>query len=263
MADQAILDRFLEEMPDLIHRAGEITRRYFRRTDLSIDYKSDASPVTEADRETERFLTEEIRRRFPDHGIVGEEFGTTEGAEWKWIIDPIDGTKAFVHGIPLYTVLIALTRGARFVAGAIRNPVTDETVIAAEGRGCFLNGTRTHLREARPLAEATVCVTDFADLYRRDPDFAGRLLSTAGMARTWADGYGYLLVAAGTIDAALDPIMNIWDIAPLVPIIREAGGAITEWNGALSDEPTSAIVATPELHREILGLGPSDQSGSA
>ncbi|MFP4483682.1 MAG: inositol monophosphatase family protein [Spirochaetaceae bacterium] len=263
MSYDPILDQFLEEVPDLIFRAGEITRRYFRRSDLRVDYKGDAGPVTEADRETERFLTNEIGRRFPGHGIVGEEFGATERREWTWIIDPIDGTKAFVHGIPLYTVLIALTRGARFVAGAIRNPVTDETVIAAEGRGCFHNGRPTHVREARPLKDATICVTDYADLYRRDPAFAGKLLSEVDMARTWADGYGYLLVATGTVDAALDPIMSIWDIAPLVPIIREAGGTITEWNGQLSSEPASAIVAAPELHREILALGPSDYSPSA
>ena len=251
--EQDILSQFMETVPELITRAGDITRRYFRRADLGVDYKSDDSPVTDADRKTERFLTEEIRGRFPGHAVVGEEYGASAGENgWTWIIDPIDGTKAFIHGVPLYTVLIALAKGDRYLCGAIHNPILQETVIAAEGLGCYHNGSPTSVREGRSLADATVCVTDYADLYRHSPEFAGYLLSEASIARTWADGYGYLMVAAGKIDAALDPIMSIWDVAPLIPIIREAGGIITEWNGALSARPTSAVAATPSLHEELV-----------
>jgi myo-inositol-1(or 4)-monophosphatase len=251
--EQETLTEFMETVPELITRAGDITRRYFRRSDLGVDYKSDDSPVTDADRETERFLTETIRERFPGHSIVGEEFGSSAGTDgWTWIIDPIDGTKAFIHGVPLYTVLIALTRGDRYLGGAIHNPIMQETVIAAESAGCYYNDSPTSVREGRPLSQATVCVTDYADLYRRSPDFAGYLLREAGIARTWADGYGYLMLAAGKVDAALDPIMSIWDIAPLIPIIREAGGTITEWNGELGARPTSAVAATPSLHADLV-----------
>lgn len=283
-----ILTRYLETVPGLIREAGEITRRYFRRSDLAVDYKSDASPVTEADRETERFLRERLHRDFPGHRVVGEEFGTSgSSAEresaapgsaapgsvnvgmrenektWTWVIDPIDGTKAFVHGVPLYTVLIALMEGREFRAGAIHNPVLQETVIAAEGRGCLYNGRPSRVRAHRSLEEATICATDYGDLYRRDPAFTQFLLSRAGIARTWADGYGYLLLATGRADAMLDPVMNLWDIAPVVPIVREAGGRITEWTGEMGREPRSALAATPTLHEELAAhTGGGSHAGS-
>lgn len=254
-----ILTRYLETVPELIREAGDMTRRYFRQADLAVDYKSDASPVTEADRETERFLRERIHREFPGHRVVGEEFGTSgdpgtgeNETTWTWVIDPIDGTKAFVHGVPLYTVLIALMEGREFRAGAIHNPVLQETVIAAEGRGCLYNGRPSRVRTDRSLEEATVCATDYGDLYRRDPDFTQFLLSRAAIARTWADGYGYLLLATGRADAMLDPVMNLWDIAPVVPIVREAGGSISEWTGEMGREPRSALAATPALHGELV-----------
>jgi myo-inositol-1(or 4)-monophosphatase len=246
--------RFLTEVPQLIRGAGEITRRYFRTRDLSVDYKSDRSPVTEADRETERFLRKEIAARFPGHTVVGEELGGTVDPAGgpTWIVDPIDGTKAFVHGVPLYTVLIALVQDGAFLGGAVHNPILGETVVAASGHGCFLNGEPSRVRADRSLGEATLCATDFADLYRRAPLFTASILSEAGMARTWADGYAYLLLAAGRIDAALDPIMNLWDVAAVVPVVREAGGVITQWDGNMTPSPDSAIAATPQLHAELL-----------
>ena len=246
--------RFLDEVPKLIREAGDITRRYFRSSGLGVQYKADASPVTDADRETENHLRRAIGTAFPGHNLIGEEFGGSPSGSvgWTWIIDPIDGTKSFIHGIPLYTVLIALMHGSEFVGGAIHNPVLDETVVAVTGRGCFFNGDRCRVRPTRHLPDASICVTDFADLYRRAPRFAAYIMNGAGMARTWADGYAYLLLATGRIDVALDPIMSLWDVAPVVPVVREAGGIITQWDGTMTGAPDSAIAATPELHAELL-----------
>ncbi len=209
---------------------GKKTLQYFR-TEFSVESKADESPVTIADKETELLMRAEIEERFPDHGILGEEFGEKDGAgEYTWIIDPIDGTKSFIHGIPLYTVLVALMHKGKPIIGVIHNPFLEETVWAATGLGCFYNGKSSKIRQSSTLEHAWVHITDPADLLRRWPS-SQELLQKAKYVRTWGDGYGYLLVASGRADLMIDAKMNLWDIACLVPVIEEAGGVIWDLHG--------------------------------
>jgi len=248
------MNEYLEFARDLSVRAGEITMRYFRK-DLAVEFKQDRSPVTVADRETETYIREAIQERYPDHGIIGEEQGRTESASpFTWVVDPIDGTKSFIHGIPLYTVLLALLYNGEPVAGVIHNPPLDETVYAAKGHGCFFNGAPCMIKQGPALKDAWVQVTDPADMARSHPEFTSRLLSKAGFCRTWADAYGYLLVATGRADVMIDPVLALWDVAPLQVVITEAGGRFTDFRGEDRALGASAIAAAPALHKEILGL---------
>jgi myo-inositol-1(or 4)-monophosphatase len=209
--------------------------------------------VTRADRETEQLLRSRIGAAYPNHGIAGEEYGVPEQrGQWTWVVDPIDGTQSFVHGVPLYTVLVALLREDTPVLGVIRNPALEETVSAAVGAGCRHNGRPCSVRACSGLAEAEVCTTDFISLYRDAPVVHNRLASVAPFGRTWADAYGYLLLATGRMDAMVDPKMSIWDVAPLYPIIEEAGGKITDMSGNRSPLGDSAVAAHPAIHAEII-----------
>lgn len=252
--DAQTLRELLTFAVEIAEEAGEHTLRYFRQG-VAVERKQDESPVTVADRETERLLRARISTRYADHRIVGEEYGTTESSSpWTWIIDPIDGTKSFIHGIPLYTVLIALTRNGKPLLGVIHNPVLEETVAAASGLGSTLNGHPCSVRSGVPLSDAWIQVTDPADLFRRRPEFSSRLFQAAGSVRTWADAYGYLLVATGRADGMVDPVMNLWDVAPLVPILTEAGGLITDFTGGDAASGESAIAGTPEIQQRLLEL---------
>lgn len=248
------LREYLDFAVDLAVEAGRTTLKYFRSR-LTVDRKSDRSPVTVADRETEQLIRGEISRRYPEHGVLGEEHGETNpGVDLTWIVDPIDGTKSFIRGIPLYTVLVALVDGDSPVLGVVHCPPLAETVSAAVGLGCRYNGDPCRVSDAEDLSESLVLTTDFADLDRRLPEFAERLYTATGMARTWADGYGYLMVATGRAEAMIDPVMNVWDIAPLGPIITEAGGVFTDVYGATDPTGASALAAAPSIHRSIVAL---------
>ena len=234
--------------------AGNHTLRYFRK-EFEVHRKEDNSPVTIADRETETIITDAIRKSYPEHGILGEEHGSVESdSPFQWVIDPIDGTKSFVRGIPLYTVLIALLYRGKPCLGVIHNPPLVETVYAASGTGCFFNDSQCRVSKTDKLADAWVQITDPTDLIRRFPDFGGRTLQEAGFCRTWADGYGYLLVATGRADVMIDPIMAVWDIAPLKVIITEAGGTLTDFSGESNGLGENAIASNGILHDEILKL---------
>ncbi|MFP4011574.1 MAG: inositol monophosphatase family protein [Spirochaetaceae bacterium] len=237
---------------EIVREAGDLTLKYFR-SGVAVEYKEDRSPVTEADKETERLLRARISERYPEHGLAGEELGVPESrGEWTWVIDPIDGTQAFVHGVPLYTVLVALLHGGEPVVGVIHNPGTKETVSAAVGGGCRLNGRPTRVRSCKRLEEAETCTTDFAVFARDATELHERVVREVPLARTWADAYGYLLLATGRIDMMIDPHMAVWDIAPMYPIIEEAGGRITTIDGRRDPLGTSAVAACPELHRRLL-----------
>jgi len=254
----------------LAEEAGRISLSYFRKP-IDVEMKADLTPVTRADRETERFIRESIAHRFPGHLITGEEFGTTLGVRkpenadkapgssaaeslYRWVVDPIDGTKAFVLGVPLYTTLIALLYNEQPVVGIIHNPVLGETVSASVGGGCTLNGAACKVSGCDSLAEARVHTTDYANLARLEPDLARVLLGRVGSARTWADAYGYLLIATGRADVMIDPAMSPWDIAPLGPIIAEAGGRLTALDGTETWTGDSALATNGILHHQILDL---------
>lgn len=257
MEKQSLLNLAVE----LAEAAGRNTLLYFGagKKDPRVEYKSDDSPVTEADRSSEQLMREQILKRFPKHGILGEEFDSVEGkpGEPTWILDPIDGTRAFVAGVPLYTVLVALVDGDAPRIGVIHNPVTRETVWAETGEGCYFNGTRIRPADGPGRASGeggarTVCCTDYGDLARRHPGLLSHVAEAGYTSRTWADAYGYLLLATGRIDGMIDPIMNAWDIAPMYPIVEEAGGVISSLRGDREPLGTSALAATPSLYPTLL-----------
>lgn len=234
---------------ELAREAGELTLRYYR-SGVAVDTKEDQSPVTVADRETETHIRARISERYPNHTIIGEEGGEeSHDSRYSWIIDPIDGTKAFVHGIPFYTVLIAFAIDERPVAGVIHAPAMEETVSASTGSGVIYNRGTAGLSGVRRLEDARLHGTDFADLLRRYPKGGAELLSRVKAARTWADAYGYLMLVTGRCDLMLDPVMSLWDIAPLYPILEEAGAYWSDFQGR-KDMPGKSIIAaaSTELH---------------
>jgi histidinol phosphatase-like enzyme (inositol monophosphatase family) len=254
-ASEGELKELLEFSVVLARGAGDITLNYFRKQPET-STKSDGSYVTIADREAEAYLRGQINERFPEDGIVGEEEGETEGRSGRrWILDPIDGTFAFVHGVPFYGVLIALEIDGEMSVGVINMPALGEIVSAAQGCGCFLNGEPTRVSTTAKLEEALLLCTDFrAAAYHgfgRAVDFLQR---TAKTSRTWGDCYGYVLVATGRADVMLDPVMNLWDCAPLLPIMEEAGGTFTDWRGVRTVDGGNAIATNKLLFDEVMQL---------
>ena len=218
--------------------AGAITLQYYRREDLHVDRKADNTPVTIADRQAEAHLRERILAGFPHDAIVGEELGEQPGESgYRWILDPIDGTKSFIHGVPLYGTLIGVEREGQCLLGVIHIPTQDECVYAARGGGAWYAAAgqapkRARVSSCSTLAEVlflTSEVKSFDAIGRRDAYF--RLQDACRLSRTWGDCYAYLMVATGRAELAVDPLMNVWDAAAMLPIMEEAGGTFTDWEG--------------------------------
>ena len=227
---------------------GDVAMRHFKTT-LQVDTKSDGSPVTIADRDAERAAREWIASHFPDDGILGEEFEAVEGTSGRrWLLDPIDGTKSFVRGVPLWGSLVALEAGEKILVGAAAFPATQEVIVAAAGKGCWWNGARAKVSACSTLAGATVLVTD-ERAFRSAAQREGwrTLTGEAAFSRTWGDCYGYLLVATGRAEVMVDPVVNAWDVACFVPIIEEAGGRFTDLSGARTAYSGDAIATNAAL----------------
>jgi histidinol-phosphatase len=242
------LHRYLDFAVETVYLAGRLTLGYFQ-TGLRPDLKADQSPVTVADRESELLIRGRIEEKYPRHAIVGEEFGAkeTEGATHRWFIDPIDGTISFVHGVPLYAVLIGLEIEGEVQVGAAYFPALDEMLAAANGLGCWWNGRRAHVSEVLALDRAVVTCSDVGNFsrYGRAEEWC-RIEQAAYFRAGWGDAYGHCLVATGRAELMLDPIMNPWDCAPVPPILREAGGWTIHAGEALS--------TTQGLLPEVLAL---------
>lgn len=209
---------------------GNHTLNYFNQS-LTVELKSDQTPVTQADREAESLIRDFILQHFPNHSILGEEHGTIQGdPDYEWVIDPIDGTKSFIHGVPLYTTLVGLQVKDQPAVGVIFAPALNEMVSAATGLGCRLNDRPCQVSEIDDLSQALVCVSDHFMASDRSDAFE-TLARRCKYARTWGDAYGYLLVATGRCEIMVDPQMNPWDICALIPVIEEAGGVCTSWSG--------------------------------
>ena len=236
-------------------RAGAVALGHFQR-ELTIETKDDGSPVTAADRAAEAAAREWIERHFPADGIVGEEFGETRpGARRRWLVDPIDGTKSFVRGVPLWGSLVALVEGDRVLAGAACFPALGERLAAAPGQGCWWNGRRCAVSPVAEVSRATVLISD-EHLAAPSPRREGwrRLTENAALVRTWGDCYGYLLVATGRVEVIVDPVIFAWDAAPLIPIIEEAGGVFSDWEGRRSFTGGSAIATNARVAGEARRL---------
>lgn len=242
----------LEAAGALATLAAGVAMRWYRR-DVDVETKADGSPVTIADRSAEAAARAWLAERFPHDGIQGEELGISNpDAARRWILDPIDGTKAFVRGVPLWGTLVACCEGDVVLAGAACFPVVDELVVAAPGEGCWWNGRRAQVSTCATLREATVLVTDdrFLERPARGAQFRA-LAAEAGVARTWGDCYGYLLVATGRAEVMVDDIVNPWDAAAVQPLISEAGGAFTDWRGVPTAFGGSAIATNAALARTV------------
>jgi histidinol phosphatase-like enzyme (inositol monophosphatase family) len=218
-----------------------------------VDLKADGTPVTAADRRAEEAMREFLAREVPGHSIIGEEFGESPGTgRYRWLLDPIDGTKSFVHRVPLFGTLVSVEHGDVPVVGVIACHAAGETAWAATGLGAFVNGRPAHVSSVKRLNEATLCITSVQRLRQRHPG-AVAALDRAKLVRTWGDCYGYLLVATGRAEVMLDPVMNRWDASALYPVISEAGGRISTWDGstAVGD---SVAASNGRLHEELLAL---------
>ena len=243
---------------DAARAAGLITLEGFGAA-LGFETKDDGSPVTDTDRRAEELLRRRIDERCPRDGIVGEEFGVTEGGSGRrWTVDPIDGTASFVHGVPLYGVLLGLLEGDEAVLGVIHLPALGETVAATAGGGCTwwregAGPVAARVRTTARLDQALVLATDFGRLDDPGPTLE-RLAAGARRLRTWGDCYGHALVATGRADAMIDPRMSPWDSVPLLPIVEEAGGRFTTLTGERRPAGGSALSTTGPLHEAVLEL---------
>jgi histidinol-phosphatase len=252
MPDES-LEALLQTAVDAALQAGRVTLRHFR-TGLVPDRKADGTPVTMADREGERMLRRIIGRRYPRHGILGEEEGETRsGAPFRWILDPLDGTRAFVHGSPIYGVMIGLEREGETVLGVVHMPVLDETVAAGKGLGCTWNGRPCRVSGVARLREGLLLTTDMKIPGSRGAAIA-RAVRASAMARTWGDCYGYVMVATGRAEAMIDPVMKVWDCAALLPILEEAGGTFTDWKGRPTIHGGDAVATNGRVQDELMRL---------
>jgi histidinol phosphatase-like enzyme (inositol monophosphatase family) len=246
------LESLLNFAVDLAREAGEITLRHFKGSFVA-ERKADNSLVTIADRQAEALLRKRISEAFPNDAILGEEEDAKPGTSGRqWILDPIDGTHSFVHGVPLYAVLIALEIEEHSVLGVINMPALNEIVFAAKGLGCFWNNQSCHVSTIDSLSEALLLCTDFGtcEKFGFGPA-ADRLQRQVHARRTWGDAYGHLLVATGRAEIMLDPVMNVWDCAPLLPILEEAGGTFTDWRGESTIYGGNAISTNGALFAEV------------
>jgi histidinol-phosphatase len=249
---------WLDAVAELATRTGNVALSRYRKG-IAVDLKDDASPVTEADRAAEQFAREWIARRFPEHGVIGEEFGEMNpAARLRWFIDPIDGTRTFVAGVPLWGTLIALCEGESVIAGAAAYPGTGESIAAAVGEGCWSNGGRCSVSTTTALDRAVVLTTDerFTPTPHRREGWK-KLAAASATARTWGDCYGYLLVATGRAEVMVDGIMMPWDAAPFFPIITEAGGVFVDYTGrntAFGDGAIATNAALASAAHELLGV---------
>jgi len=246
---------------EISREAGQLTLGYFRRDDLQIDLKQDATPVTVADREAEKLLRDRIAAAFPQDGILGEEFGQQRGTSgYRWILDPIDGTKSFIHGVPLYAVLIGVEQEEHSRVGVLHLPALNQTVYAAAGQGAWQvvgdqPKTRIHVSATKNLADGLFLTSGLTGFHRRGAwPFFERLSKAAKLTRTWGDAYGYMLVATGQAEVMVDPEMNLWDAAAILPIIQEAGGTFTDWKGQPTIRGGEGIATNSLVLDEVLRL---------
>ena len=250
------LESYLTFARQLAYRAGRITLSYYNKG-IQHDLKGDESPVTAADRATEEFIRGEIEKVYPSHAIVGEEYGEKAGADnpFRWIVDPIDGTKSFLKGVPFYSVLIALEIEGISRVGVVCFPALDEILYAADGLGAWWNGRRAHVSEVRDLKQAVFCYTSWSAFRtKKRLDVFSNMHKECFFGRGWSDAYGYHMVATGRAEIMLDAGIKIWDVAPFPPIFREAGGFFGSWNGKAGHTHGDGLAVNSALKSKVLKL---------
>ncbi len=268
------LQPYLNFAKQLAYRAGRITLSYYNKG-IQHDLKSDESPVTAADRATEEFIRGEIEKTYPSHAIVGEEFGESEspspreafpkgtsgrgvrgeGNAFRWIVDPIDGTKSFMKGVPFYSVLIALEIEGKSRVGVVCFPALDEILYAADGLGAWWNGKRARVSDVSDLKQAVFTYTSWSGFRtKKRLDVFNNLHKECFFGRGWSDAYGYHMVATGRAEIMLDPAIKIWDVAPFPPIFREAGGFFGSWSGKEGHTHGEGFAVNGALKNKVLKL---------
>ncbi len=248
------LQSYFPILGELSLKAGAIARRHYN-SQVEFERKSDDSPVTKADREIELFLRQSLEKQFPDHSILGEEFGETKkSGSHRWILDPIDGTKSFVLRTPLFGVMIALEREGVPVLGSIYFPIQDHLLIGSAETGTFLNGKPCSVSKTTDLADATMILTNPRELYsetRGEP--LRRLAKSVRLVRGFGDCYGYYLVATGLADMMVEPgNLKYYDVAPMPPILAGAGGVFTDFSGKIDLLNGQGLATTKQLHEQIV-----------
>lgn len=258
MPENTILKDLLEASTEAAYQAGKITLSYFQSARFEVETKADDSPVTLADKDAEQFIRQFVKKYFPDHAILGEEYGEIPGTSpYRWIIDPIDGTKSFIHGVPLYGTMIGIEdrRIKDTTVGVVYFPALNEMYSAAKGSGAWCNGRRIQVSAVRELKESVVLITDIQHANEHPKAYLfDQLQKQARFTRTWGDCYGHMLVASGRAEIMLDPKMHLWDVAALKPIIEEAGGNFFDWNGKNGLYINDAIACNANLESEIIKL---------
>lgn len=243
---------------DAAHKAGRFTLSLFQ-TGTAVDLKQDETPVTAADRGAERLIRELIAKEFPQDVILGEEEGGDKSAPNRWVIDPIDGTKSFVSGVPLYSTLLSYEVDYQPIVAVCYFPALDEMVYAEIGNGAFFNGRPCHVSSRTSLDGAVLCcggLKQMDECGRIEPFL--RLSKRALAARTWNDAYGHALVATGRVDAMIDPSVSLWDVSAMHLIVHEAGGRFTNFDGQSALKPSrpdghhEVVNTNGHLHHEIL-----------
>jgi len=247
------LRSYLEFATETAYLAGRLTLGHFQ-TGVRPEYKGDDTPVTIADKECEAFIRGRIEAAYPSHAILGEEYGTTQdGASHRWIIDPIDGTKSFMRGVPLYAVLLGLEIEGRVEVGVAYYPAMGEMLAAATNHGCWWNGQPAHVSQATDLKRSYLGCTDPGAFARYGRTAEWERLQNAVYYRVgWSDAYGQLLVATGRLDVMVEPVMAPWDCGPFPVIFREAGGYFGDWQGNETIYANEAISTNPALLPQVL-----------
>lgn len=232
--------------------SANIIQSYFRNK-INIDLKLDNSPVTIADKKAEEIMRELIFKEFPTHGIIGEEFGSfNPDSEFVWVLDPIDGTKSFISGAMSFGTLIALLKNGKPIIGVINHPILNEYLVG-DNESCELNGKKVKVRKCVNISKAVLLTTDHLNIANyQNPNGFNKLIKKVQMYRNWGDCYGYYLVATGFADIMIDPIMNSWDSLALIPIIKGAGGLISDYHGNDPVAGNSIVAASPMLHKEVI-----------
>jgi histidinol phosphatase-like enzyme (inositol monophosphatase family) len=246
----------LDAAIDITDRAAAIALGHFRHR-LAIDTKADLSPVTLADRETEAAIRADLARRFPGEPVFGEEYGRSGSGADTWIVDPIDGTRSFIVGLPLFGMLLGQVRGGRPWLGVIRMPALGEVYAGVTGHGATCNGTPIRTSACRRLDAARLMINEVDRIAADRPEVLARLLRAGALRRTGADCYPHALVAAGLADAVVDYGLEPYDYLPVAAVVEAAGGVMTDWDGAplgMGSDGRTVTAATPALHAELIAL---------
>lgn len=257
----ADLQTRLEFALKVAREASGLILQYYHNPNLTVEKKQDLSPVTAADRGAEELIRARLAEEFPDDAILGEELGESPGTSgFRWILDPVDGTKSFVHGVPLFGTLIGIEYDRECLVGVCRFPALDEVVYASRGQGSWWQkGTstpeRARVSNVTQLSEATFCQTNILRWEAVDRwSSLMTMLRSVGLSRGWGDCYGHVLVATGRAEIMVDPSLNPWDAAALVPILQEAGGEFIDWSGQTTIYGGSGISIVPSLKSEVLAI---------